>query len=178
MVTNNKNTQGKQDKANYKLDGKCLPCYQKNLSPSEDRKQIHVHNSISAPLQTDKILEASREPKWVSKLENINPNLFRRDDYTDSTNKNSSSSNVILSTSDKQPLSETKESFQKTQDLLPEAKAAEQKAMTAVPRKAKSSADFVSPKVGEFPFTKESYLLSQIFIILLREMPTWAIVHI
>ncbi|GFR21116.1 uncharacterized protein TNCT_523101 [Trichonephila clavata] len=156
-----KNTQGKQDKANYKLDGKCLPCYQKNLSPSEDRKQIHVHNSISAPLQTDKILEASREPKWVSKLENINPNLFRRDDYTDSTNKRiHQAANVILSTSDKQPLSETKESFQKTQDLLPEAKAAEQKAMTAVPRKAKSSADFVSPKVGEFPFTKESYLLS------------------
>ncbi|GFS92155.1 uncharacterized protein NPIL_387461 [Nephila pilipes] len=156
-----KNTQAKQDKTINKLSGKCLPCYQRNNNSVGVHKENHLQNNISTPLQIERILEACKEPKWVSKLENINPNLFRRDDYADSTNKRiHQAAKVVLSESDMQPLSETAESLQKTQDLLPDAKMDDQKAKTAVPRKAKSFADFISPKIGEFPFTKEPFLQS------------------
>ncbi|GBM05042.1 hypothetical protein AVEN_60230-1 [Araneus ventricosus] len=150
------NTQAKHNKSNLKLDGKCLPCYKKSMnSPEKCSEQSHTF----VPTTTEQVLDKCKQPKYIATLENINPNYFRRDDFADSTNKRVYQAADRVA-SEVPPLSETAESLQKTVELLPEAKAAEKKANIAVPSKAKSYAEFISPNVGEFPFTKEPYFRS------------------
>ncbi|KAF8786790.1 hypothetical protein HNY73_008462 [Argiope bruennichi] len=150
------NTRSKQTKINQKLDGKCLPCYKKIMSsPEKDSGQSQAYT----PTTIEQVLDNCKHPKWTATLENINPNYFRREDFAGSTNKRVYQAGERVP-SEVPPLSETAESFQRTIELLPDAKAAEKKANIAVPSKAKSYAEFTSSNVGDFPFTKESYLRS------------------
>ncbi|GIY29773.1 uncharacterized protein CEXT_284521 [Caerostris extrusa] len=99
-----------------------------------------------------------RQTAHIPKFQYSEPLL--RDDFAQSSNKRVlQAAKVILSGTDKLPMSETAESLQKAQDLLPEYKAGEQKSKTAAPPKAKSF-QTLSRQKPEFPFTEDSYLRS------------------
>ncbi|GIY05906.1 uncharacterized protein CDAR_611051 [Caerostris darwini] len=157
------NTHEKQNKINHKQQGRCLPCYKEYIGYSKKDPDhcICTYDNNFKPLRTEELLKSCTKSNFVARLDNANPNFFRRDDFAQSSNKRVlQATKVILSDTDKLPASETAESLQKTQDLLPEYKAGEQKSNTAFPPKAKSFADFISPEAGEFPFTDDSYLRS------------------